>query len=60
MREELLRSDKDPFMVLGVSNEDKMSFFLLKWVYNAIKCDSLDNDEILKGQSYVKKNELVK
>ena len=60
MREELLRSDKDPFKVLGVSNEDKMSFFLLKWVYNAIKCDSLDNDEILKGQSYVKKNELVK
>ena len=56
----MLRTDKDPFRVLGVSNEDKMSFFLLKWVYNAIKCESLDNDEILKGQSYVKKNELVK
>ena len=26
MREELLRTDKDPFRVLGVSNEDKMSF----------------------------------
>ena len=60
MREELMRTDKDPFKVLGVSNEDKMSFFLLKWVYNAIKCDSLDTDEILKGQTFVKKNELVK
>lgn len=27
----------DPFELLGVSNEDKMTFFLLKWVFNAIK-----------------------
>ena len=28
---------KDPFKVLGVSAENKMTFFLLKWVFNAIK-----------------------
>ena len=38
LREEVIRQrDDDPFKLLGVSNEDKMAFFLLKWVFNAIK-----------------------
>jgi hypothetical protein len=38
MREGLLKKrNADPFKLLGVSNEDKMSFFLLKWIFNAIK-----------------------
>ena len=45
MREELLRSTKDPFKLLGVSNEDKMAFFLLKWVFNAIKREGEAADE---------------
>lgn len=53
MREELLeKRNKDPFKLLGVSNEDKMSFFLLKWVFNAVK----RND---KQTPYVLKRELV-
>jgi hypothetical protein len=34
----------DPFHNLGVSGTDKMTFFLLKWVFNAIKRDSADDD----------------
>lgn len=38
MRKSLQESKgKDPFKILGVSAEDKMTFFLLKWVFNAIK-----------------------
>ena len=37
MREELLDKRKDPFKVLGVSQEDKMTFLLLKWVFDYIK-----------------------
>ena len=47
VREEILRKKKreqeeaakrtDPFKQLGVSGEDKMTFFLLKWVFNAIR-----------------------
>lgn len=37
MREELMDTRKDPFKVLGVSPEDKMTFFLLKWVFDYIK-----------------------
>ena len=38
LKEELMNSKKkDPFKVLGVSAENKMTFFLLKWVFNAIK-----------------------
>ena len=45
MRQELLKKrDDDPFAYLGVSAEDKMSFFLLKWVFNAIKIESSKND----------------
>ena len=31
------RSSGDPFVDLGVSPQDKMTYFLLKWVFNAIK-----------------------
>jgi len=35
MREELIRNrNADPFKLLGVSNEDKLTFFLLKWKFN--------------------------
>ena len=35
MREELLKNrNADPFKLLGVSNEDKLIFFLLKWKFN--------------------------
>jgi hypothetical protein len=48
MREGLLKKrNNDPFKLLGVSSEDKMSFFLLKWVFNAIKLDSDPADKAL-------------
>ncbi len=48
MREGLLKKrNADPFKLLGVSNEDKMSFYLLKWIFNAIKLDSDANDKQL-------------
>jgi hypothetical protein len=60
MREELLKNrNKDPFKLLGVSNEDKMAFFLLKWVFNAIKHESNKLDEHFMGQDYVLKKELI-
>ena len=37
-----------------------MTFFLLKWVFNAIKRDSADDDPKFKGKSYVSKSDLVK
>jgi len=55
---ELLKKDK--FRNLGVSNEDKMTFFLLKWIFNAIKRDSSEEDPKLKGRSYVTKADLIK
>lgn len=45
----------DPFRKLGVSNEDKMTFFLLKWVFSAIKID-----QAIGGGQYVMKDELVR
>lgn len=54
------RPKGDPFKMLGVSQEEKMSFFLLKWVFNAIKRESDKEDPFLKGKPYVTKNELVK
>jgi hypothetical protein len=53
-------NSKDPFKRLGVSNEDKMTFFLLKWVFNAIKRDSSIDDTKLQGKPYVTKVDLVK
>ena len=53
MREELLNTRTDPFKVLGVSPEDKMTFFLLKWVFDYIKQDSDTNDELLEGKAFV-------
>jgi hypothetical protein len=48
MREGLLKKrNADPFKLLGVSNEDKMSFFLLKWIFNAIKLESDPSDKQL-------------
>lgn len=60
IREELTKSKKiDPFKLLGVSAEDKMTFFLLKWIFNAIKQTSDLEDPKLKGKKYMKKTELV-
>ena len=59
MREELLDTRKDPFKVLGVSPEDKMTFYLLKWVFDYIKQDSDHDDEYLGGKAYVNKKDLV-
>ena len=60
MRIELLKKrNDDPFKLLGVSNEDKMSFFLLKWVFNAIKKDSDKEDPKHMGKPFVLKKELV-
>jgi len=50
----------DPFKALGVTREDKMTFFLLKWVFNAIKLTSDKDDKHLKGKPYVLKIELSK
>jgi len=49
------KDKNDPFKKLGVSTEDKMTFFLLKWIFNAIKRESSDEDPKLKGRSYVTK-----
>jgi len=59
MREELLNSRKDPFKVLGVSPEDKMTYFLLKWVFDYIKQDGEIDDQQLDGKSFVTKKDLV-
>jgi len=53
-----LKNDK--FKSLGISNEDKMTFFLLKWIFNAIKRESSIEDPKLKGRSYVTKTDLIK
>ncbi len=37
-----------------------MTFFLLKWIFNAIKRESSVEDPKLKGRSYVTKNDLIK
>jgi hypothetical protein len=46
--------------MLGVNNEDKMTFFLLKWVFNAIKQESDKTDLKLKGRDFCDRKELVK
>lgn len=57
-RQQQLRAD--PFGALGVGSADKMTFFLLKWVFNAIKRESTEEDAKFKGQSYIAKVDLVK
>ena len=52
----LSKKVEDPFKEFGVSREDKMTFFLLKWVFNAIKLDSDKDDKNFKGQPYVTKS----
>ncbi len=37
-----------------------MTFFLLKWVFNAIKRDSADDDPKFQGKAYVSKTDLTK
>ena len=37
-----------------------MTYFLLKWVFNAIKHESTEDDPVFKGSSYVAKTDLVK
>jgi hypothetical protein len=34
---------------MGVSAPDKMAFFLLRWVFNAIKRTSSEDDPAFKG-----------
>ena len=53
-------SGGDPFHNLGVSGTDKMTFFLLKWVFNAIKRDSADNDPKFQGKPFISKTDLIK
>jgi len=36
-----------------------MTFFLLKWIFNAIKRESSIEDPKLKGRSYITKNDLI-
>ena len=43
-----------------MSQQDKMTFFLLKWVFNAIKRDSTPDDTVFKGQSYISRSDLTK
>lgn len=43
-----------------MSGDDKMTYFLLKWVFNAIKRESSAEDPKLKGHEYVTKVDLVK
>lgn len=37
-----------------------MTFFLLKWIFNAIKRESPDDEPKLKGKDYVTKVDLIK
>lgn len=37
-----------------------MTFFLLKWVFNAIKRDSSDDDPKFQGKPYISKTDLIK
>lgn len=50
----------DQFQKLGVKGDDKMLYFLLKWIFNAIKIESDEDDERLKGLPYVRKVDLIK
>jgi hypothetical protein len=52
--------NRDEFKELGVKTQDKMTFFLLKWIFNAIKIDSDESDAKLKGLAYIQKMDLIK
>ena len=58
--EQQQRHRGDPFTNLGVTGADKMTFFLLKWVFNAIKRDSADADPKFQGRPYISKSDLIK
>ena len=54
------KEQSDDFKKLGVKQENKMIFYLLKWVFNAIKIESDEDDPKVKGHPYIKKVDLVK
>lgn len=64
LKEQSLKQEQRPvgdaFAELGVGTADKMSFFLLKWVFNAIKRESSDDDPVFKGKPYVAQKDLIK
>lgn len=49
----------DPFEYLKVSREDKMTFFLLKWVFSAIQQKADSDDKLLMGQNFVLKSDMM-
>mmetsp|Transcript_24251 Transcript_24251/g.23849 ORF Transcript_24251/g.23849 Transcript_24251/m.23849 type:complete len:171 (+) Transcript_24251:238-750(+) len=55
-----IKNEGDQFKEMGVSGEDKMTYFLLKWVFNAIKRESAVDEAKLNGNAYVTKKDLVK
>jgi len=57
IKTELLKKslDSDPFKLLCVPNQDKMAFFLLKWIFNAIKQEPDLKDTRLPNECFVKK-----
>jgi hypothetical protein len=59
-KKQLEKEQMDPFKELGVSKEDKMTFFLLKWVFNAIRQPGDPKDHKLKGKDYIDRKELVR
>jgi hypothetical protein len=59
-KKQLEKEQADPFKQLGVSKEDKMTFFLLKWVFNAIRQQGDPKDHKLKGKDYIDRKELVR
>lgn len=50
----------DEFRAMGIETNEKMMYYLLKWMFNAIKIDSDPNDTKLQGKPYILKNDLIK
>ena len=49
MREELIKNrNADPFKLLGVSNEDKLTFFLLKWKFNQSEAETMPKVDLVR------------
>lgn len=60
MQVDLFGEKVDEFRAMGIETNDKMMFYLLKWMFNAIKIDSDPNDTKLQGKAYILKNDLIK
>lgn len=62
-RHEIEPESQDPdcvFSRLKVSERDKMHYYLLKWIFNAIKKTSTPTEHReLKGQEYIEKKEFL-